>query len=281
MCPDHVFTVPQSAEGARLDRVLAEIMPDSGLRLRRRLCDDLLVTVDGRHRKAGYKVRSGQCITISEPGENHMTTADLGIHVVKQVGMFAAVYKPGGVHSASIAGKAEPCVEAVLPELFPDAEPVLLNRLDHLTSGLLLVALNPDGQKAYAEMEDKGDIRKYYLAEVRGRFDGFACVKRQLDTDDRKQTKILDEDDTDSARWTDVETLGHNHDTDTSFVRCLIVKGARHQIRVHLASLGNPIVGDALYGDAERGELRLHHQRIEFSGFSADAKAPWEFGRGL
>lgn len=265
-----IYTVPPEHEYSRLDKVLAEVCPETGLRYRRRLCDDGRVLVDGKSRKPGYKVRAGQSVEISEGGSG-MTADALGLTIVKQAEEFAAIYKPGRVHSAAIAGKDTSSVEDVLGELFPSAEPVLLNRLDFLTSGLLLVALSENGQQAYLDMEETGEIKKFYRATIKGRLDGLVTIKNRLDTDNRKTTKVLDEADDDVRRWTDVEVLSHDREGDTTEVRCLIMKGARHQIRAHLASIGHPIVGDPLYSDGnEEHDLLLLHQRIEFPGFAAE-----------
>lgn len=268
------YIVPQEFEGLRLDKVLAEMVPDSGLRLRRRLCDDGRVLVNGRNRKPGYKVRTGQDIVIAE-GAKAVSYEELGLKVVEKSGLFGAIYKPGGVHSASIEGKDTPSVESVLSDMFPDATPILLNRLDFLTSGLLLVAMAPEGEAEYRSLESKGMIKKFYLATVRGRLDGLVTIKKALDSDDRKKTRVLADDDKNSRRWTDVEVLSHDHENDTSEVRCLISKGARHQIRAHLAGIGHPIVGDPVYGEGESGRLMLHHQLIEFAGFRAEIQPDW------
>jgi len=263
--------IDESGDGERLDRALKAAMPDSGLRLRRRLCEEGRVLVDGRARRPGYKVKSGQTVEVGAVWT--MAKADeMGLKVVKSGGGFAAVDKPGGVHSAAISGKSGPCVESVLGELFPDDEPVLLNRLDYLTSGLLLVALTPEARAAYLEYEDDGAIKKFYLARVSGRLDGMISIRNRLDTDDRKVTRVLDEPDPDSRRWTGVTALSHDNEAGTSLVRCLIMKGARHQIRAHLASVGHPILGDPLYGagDGPSG-LLLRHLRIEMPGFQAEA----------
>lgn len=261
--------IAAGADGYRLDKALHAYMPSAGLRLRRRLCDDGRVLVDGKKRKPGYKVRVGQELEIIQ-GAERSTPQSLGLKVVRHDEMFAAVSKPGGVHSAAISGKDTPCVETVLPDMFPDAEPVLLNRLDNLTSGLLLVALTPEARERYLAYENDGLIKKFYLAVVVGRLDGIVTVKARLDTDSRKVTKVLADNDPDSRRWTDVTSLVHDHAADTTLVRCLIMKGARHQIRAHLASIGHPIVGDPLYGEGRDG-LRLHHQQIEFPGFKAES----------
>lgn len=270
------YRIPETAEGWRLDKALTLFCPDTGLRHRRRLCDEGSVLVDDRPRKPGYKVRAGQAVMISMSAAI-FTHEEMGLYVVKRENGYVAVFKPGGVHSAIVAGKGAPNVEAVLPVMFGDESAMLLNRLDYLTSGILLVALNEEAVKRYHAMEEKGDIQKFYLAEVRGRLDGVATVRAKIDTANRKVSKVLDENDTDERRWTTVEALSHDHGRNTTLVRCLIVKGARHQIRAHLASIKHPIIGDPLYGHAQDGEvLRLHHQQVDLPGFSANAAIEWE-----
>jgi len=269
------YIISDELNGVRLDKVLESVVSGEGLRLRRRLCDDGRVLVDGKVRKPGYKVRSGQQIEILA-GSEAMSGAELGVYVIDQNEAFAAVFKPGGVHSAAIAGRETSCVEDVLSELFADNDPILLNRLDYLTSGLLLVALTKEAVNEYHELEDNGYIRKYYCAEVHGRLDGVVSVRSALDTDDRKTTRALVEDSDDPHRWTDVTALSHDHEKDTTMVRCLIMKGARHQIRAHLASVGHPIVGDPLYGNGDDASfLHLHHGRFELPGFSVQTPCPW------
>lgn len=270
------FIIGKAADGWRLDKALMTFKPDTGLRYRRRLCDDGHVLVDGKTRKPGYKVREGQEVAVAT-ASGLPSYKDMGLRVVKRGNDFAAVYKPGGLHSASIEGKDSPNVEEVLADMFEDVEPALLNRLDYLTSGLLLVGLNDEAVGRYRAMEDSGGIQKFYLAEVRGRLDGIITVRSKVDTDNRKTSKVLDEQDPDERRWTTVEALSHDHDRDTSLVKCLIMKGARHQIRAHLASVDLPIVGDPIYGDGKEGDvLKLHHQRVELAGFAAEIDVDWD-----
>ncbi|RWU07286.1 RluA family pseudouridine synthase [Pseudodesulfovibrio sp. S3] len=268
---DDAFDVCAEADGWRLDKVLEMVLPGAGLRLRRRLCTEGRVLVEGKVQRPGYKVRTGQHVEILQ-GREGMQPRELGLKVVKQEAGFAAINKPGNIHSAAIAGKEEPSVEGVLSVLFPKNSPVLLNRLDYLTSGLLLVALTPEAREAYLLREEDGAIKKFYLARVHGRLDGIVSIRSKLDSDDRKKTRVLATRDSDIRRWTDVTALSHDNTANTSLVRCLIMKGARHQIRAHLASIGHSIVGDPLYGEGESSKgLMLHHQRIELPGFWAES----------
>jgi len=276
MAENTMAMVAEESAGERLDRALEAVLPDSGLRLRRRLCDEGRVLVDGHPRGPGYKVAAGQRLELLPEAAGRATAAELGLLVVAQTRNFVAVYKPGEVHSAAIAGKDGPCAETVLADLVPGKIPVLLNRLDFLTSGLLLAALNPEAEDIWRRAEESGVIRKFYIAEIRGRLDGMVTVRNRLDTDDRAVTRVLGEPDPDPGRWTDVKALAHDRKADTTRVVCLIARGARHQIRAHLASIGHAIVGDPLYGDGVEGDsLHLHHQRVELPGFTAEISPPF------
>ena len=275
MAENMTMRVAEESAGERLDKVIEAVLPDTGLRLRRRWCDEGRVLVDGRPRTPGYKVAAGQEIELLPESDAPVSPGDLGLLVVAKTSRFVAVYKPAEVHSAAIAGKDGPSAESALAELLPDETPVLLNRLDFLTSGLLLVALNPEAEATWRRAEEGGVIRKFYVAVVRGRMDGMTTVRNRLDTDDRATTRVLDEADPDPGRWTDVKALAHDREADTTRVICLIARGARHQIRAHLASIGHPIVGDPIYGSDEEDSLRLHHQRVELPGFTAEVSAPF------
>lgn len=285
-------------------------------------------------------------------------------HVLAEADGLVALYKPGGLHSAAIAGSAAPNVEALLPALLgesaladragraglagepeladladlaasdasrpmPGAEgatgfPRLLNRLDGPTSGILLAARTPQAADLFHAAENSGQATKTYLALVHGVLHGPATMRRALDTANRATTRVLPQDTPDTLRHTGVTPLGvmqaeeraegtsdvgdtARHDTampvapgtPCTLVRCVIRKGARHQIRAHLAALGHPIVGDTRYGtpdgtgttapmpppmppDAPRtacplapATLFLHHARIELPGFRAACAPPW------
>jgi 23S rRNA pseudouridine1911/1915/1917 synthase len=240
--------------------------------------------------------------------------------VLAEADGLVALYKPGGLHSAAIAGSAAPNVEARLPALLgkgPEHEgfPRLLNRLDGPTSGILLAARTPQAAQRFHAAEDSGQMAKTYLALVRGLLEQPVTVRRALDTANRATTRVLQDDTPDPLRHTEVMPLGTMNamgaalpcgenatagaslpNTPCTLVRCVIRKGARHQIRAHLAALGHPIAGDVRYGGCADAEgnipaapspatrqagphaaptLYLHHTRTELPGFRAACPPPW------
>jgi len=279
---DHVMaqsaTVDNVRHGQRLDKALEQLLPGSGLRLRRRLIELGRVLVQGRPATPSLKVLEGWRIDLLADEVAPITKVK--IPIVKRTLSFAALLKPAGMHSSAIAGMSEPCVEALLPALFPDSQPVLLNRLDNLTSGLLLVALKPQAQKDYALM-DAMKVTKEYVAIVVGRLDEALELRRCLDSDDRRRTRVLAKLDPERRNWTfvwPVEELPGGPLGTLTKVRVQIYAGARHQIRAHLAAAMLPILGDPLYGEGNDGAPRLflHHRRIAFPRFEAEAPENWD-----
>ncbi|WP_461211422.1 pseudouridine synthase family protein [Desulfocurvus sp. DL9XJH121] len=277
-----VAAVPEDMQGRRLDQALELLLPDAGLRGRKRVWERFAVLVDGRARPKGYRVRAGQSLELrpldGEGGAPHDGPPEIppGVRVVAQrTGYMAALFKPAGVHSESLAGRPGPTLEACLPLFWPGREARLVNRLDLPTSGLVLAALCPEAAEAYRAQEDAAQAEKAYLALVRGAVDGPLVLTRALDTADRKRVRVLATDSPDPLRHTRVEPLAALPGRDATLVRALIRKGARHQIRAHLAAAGLPIVGDHLYGEGEEGGLYLHHFRVSLPDFQAVAEPLW------
>jgi 23S rRNA pseudouridine1911/1915/1917 synthase len=140
----------------------------------------------------------------------------------------------------------------------PGVQPGILTRLDKGTSGIVLVALTPE---LHARMQ-KQQIQKEYLAVVHGAPDpprGEITLPLARDPEDRRRVIVTDL----GARCeTRYEVLSADHIR--SVVRCEPITGRTHQIRVHLAALGHPIVGDPVYGATDPAIARqaLHAWRI-------------------
>lgn len=272
--------------GSRLDQALSLLLPDMGLRGRKRLIASGRVLLDGRLANKGQRVAAGQVLAILPPPQHDLPLSP-DLRVLVQNHMYAAICKPAGMHSASLAGTegAHQSVEALLPSLLPveDAPPWrLLNRLDFPTSGILLAGRGATAQEQFRNVEDQGLAIKCYLAVLVGFF-GQArgeehLADRALDTADRVRTKVLD-DTAAPLRRTVFRSLCHaeaNGGQRLTLVEARIKKGARHQIRAHAAHLGHAILGDALYGDAGAdAPLHLHHAFFSIPGCKARCLPTW------
>jgi 23S rRNA pseudouridine1911/1915/1917 synthase len=129
----------------------------------------------------------------------------------------------------------------------PDAQPGILTRLDKDTSGLVVMALSPELHAAMQRDQTAGRVRKEYLAVVQGMpapASGSISLRLGRDLADRRRVVVTDAGAASETRYAVMARLDGN----ASLVRCELVTGRTHQIRVHLSSRGWPILGDALYG---------------------------------
>jgi 23S rRNA pseudouridine1911/1915/1917 synthase len=159
-----------------------------------------------------------------------------------------------------------------------DVTPGLVSRLDKGTSGVLLVALSPGAHARIQRDAHAGRVTKEYLAIVRGTPDpteGVISLPLRRDLGDRRRVVVDQEGAPSQTRYRVVSS-----DNGCSRVVCELVTGRTHQIRVHLATRGWPIVGDQTYGEADPRIERqaLHASRITFlhprSGKQQSIEAP-------
>lgn len=258
------FIYPEDFPPVRLDKALAGRL-GLGLRRCRALIDDGRVLVDGRRCAKGVLVHPGQRVGVVLE-EAVPVCADVGI--VARDERFAALAKPGGLHT--VAGRGASSLESCLPELGLERWK-LLNRLDCLTSGLVLAAAGAAGAAAYKAWQDEGRVCKWYLALAHGTLDVLQVRDRILD-DKRRVVRVIPEQDS-PLRWTTARAVRHVDGHTLLLVK--ILKGRRHQIRAHLAHTGHPLVGDPVYGTGEPGGLYLHHWRLDLPGFTASLLPDW------
>jgi 23S rRNA pseudouridine1911/1915/1917 synthase len=267
------LAVPPQAAGWRLDRAMGLLAPEIGLRGRRRLIEAGCVLLDGRPRGAAYRVRAGAMLTVTELPRPEGTFTAADVPVVVEAGDYAVVSKPAGLHSAAIAHGGGESLEDLLPAIFPGKTPVLLSRLDRLTTGIVPVALTPEAAVAYRRLEAVGQVAKTYLAVAHGVVTVPFAVTLDLDVRDRAKTRVRFRETPDPLRHTEAEPVERMGGL--VLLRCRIARGARHQIRAHLAASGHPIVGDPLYGRGEGGRLFLHCASLRCAVLAVDNDPPW------
>lgn len=140
--------------------------------------------------------------------------------------------------------------------------PRFYNRLDMDTSGLIIIAKNSFAQ---AFLQNFGDVKKYYMALVHGiiKDDMMVIEKPIARVGDDLRRQILE---TGQYAKTAVKTLKRNKEKNVTLAECELFTGRTHQIRVHLANEGYPILGDKLYGDGTDNVKRqmLHSYKVSF-----------------
>ncbi|MDH4233659.1 MAG: RluA family pseudouridine synthase [Gallionella sp.] len=175
--------------------------------------------------------------------------------------------KPAGLLAVPGRGPdKQDCLAARIREIFPDA--LIVHRLDMATSGLMIFARSAEMQRRLSQMFCRREVRKHYVAVVAGRLEpssGEVGLPLAADWPNRPKQKI------DSSlgknSLTRYRSLEHEVETNTSRVELEPVTGRTHQLRVHMAAIGHPILGDELYGgDASRRaeRLLLHASGLSF-----------------
>jgi 23S rRNA pseudouridine1911/1915/1917 synthase len=261
------FILPPDTTPDRLDKILSARL-GLGLRRTRFLIQQGRILVDGCVLPKGTAVRAGQKIEIQSPDAEPQYLPSRA-YVVRRENGFAAVMKPGGMHT--VRGKGEPCLESCLEDLGLGGW-MLVNRLDFLTSGLVLAVDSPERREQYTTWQNTEAVHKWYLALAHGDIATEFSVQGRILDRKRRVVRVLDEEDK-PARWTMVRPLQAVGNNTVVLIR--ILKGRRHQIRAHLAHAGHPLVGDPLYGQDRAGGLFLHHWRVDLPGFTAQKRPEW------
>jgi len=301
MSDARALSVPLDAAGQRLDHFLAtELAPVSRSRVQL-LIEQGGVLVSGTRPKASLKLRGGEHIVVTgdpHPAPLKAIAEDIALDVVYEDGDLAVVNKPAGmmVHAGSGASddarSRGTLVNALLHRFHAlsstggDLRPGIVHRLDKETSGLIVVAKNDAAHTALARLFSGRQIRKTYIALVHASIErAKGVINAPIGRDPVRRTRMTTRA-TENARSavSHYEVIRHLSTRFGKFtlVRVRIETGRTHQIRVHMASIGHPVVGDTLYGaagqlvdqtlgrkqDAERlrlGRNFLHAAQLEFT----------------
>jgi len=193
---------------------------------------------------------------------------------------YLVVAKPPHVLSHPTRPDGEPTLLGWVQEKFPGEFAALVNRLDRETSGMVLIARTPEAASKLGKMTMQHDIRKFYLALVSGRVEAEHGIIEapigRLGISDKNpiwlRRGVIPRDDPQGRKTDDARTeywrLAANESM--SLLRLQAHTGRLHQLRVHLAHVGHPVVGDKIYGPdpllylkfIEQGWTEEHQRRL-------------------
>ena len=279
------FVVSLDLAGRRIDVAVAERCPELSRAQARRLIDRGGVSVDGSAVKPAYRLRRGEKVegTLPEAEPHELAPEAIPLSILYEDPTWIVLDKPAGlvVHPAP-AHRSGTLVHALLhhcPELSEaggSGRPGIVHRLDKDTSGVLVAAKTPRAHGNLAEQFRAHTVEREYLAIVRGsprtlsgtvdRPIGRHPSDRKRFTADRRLARASRGARPARTHWRVEERLG-----DFTLLRVRLETGRTHQVRVHLASAGLPVLGDPVYGGGRAvaralglDRQALHAARLEF-----------------
>ena len=254
------FIVESPEAGVRIDRVLAEKCADCSRSYLQKLLKDQKVFVNQKAVKSNYKVQVQDriCLELPEPEEPEILPQDIPLDILYEDEYLLVVNKPKDMVVHPSAGHMEgTLVNAVLHHCQGNLSgingvlrPGIVHRIDKDTTGALLICKDDVTHRALAEQLKEHTIRRRYRAIVSGNFreeEGTVEGPIGRHPTQRKKMAINYKNGKDAVTHYQVLEQFHN----ASYIECRLETGRTHQIRVHMTSIGHPLLGDSVYGSGK------------------------------
>lgn len=264
------YVVPAEAQGVRIDKFLSEACDGLSRSYLQKLLKSELVEVDKRTVKNSYKLSAGERIEfeVPEAAEPEIKAEDIPLDIIYEDSDIILVNKPKGmvVHPAAghysqtlVNGLMYHCRNG-LSGINGVLRPGIVHRIDMDTTGVLIVCKNDFAHNAIAEQLKVHSITRKYFAIVHGVIqedEGTVDAPIGRHPVDRKKMSI--------NRKNGKEAVTHYRVLERfrqfTYVECQLETGRTHQIRVHMASIGHPLLGDSVYGPS-KSPFKLQGQTL-------------------
>jgi 23S rRNA pseudouridine1911/1915/1917 synthase len=284
------LVLPPACAGQRLDQALSLLLPQFSRSRLAQWIRDRRIELDGHAVLPKTKVWGGEKVAVhpaADPAATAATAEAIALDVVYEDATVLVVAKPAGlvVHPGrgNWSGTLLNALLAHAPQLAALPRAGIVHRLDKETSGLLVVAKSLEAQTSLVRQLQARTVKREYLALVHGRVARDGTVEAPIGRHPVQRTRMAV-----AARGR--PSITHyavlQHFAHATLLRCRLETGRTHQIRVHMQSLGHPLVGDPVYGKKRSADplltafarQALHAERLAFihpvSGETVKWQAP-------
>ena len=272
-----VENIVVNSDNVRLDAYIAQQKPDISRTMIQKLIEEGNILVNGTKKKLSYKVKIGDNISLNVPipKEIDLKPEKIPLEIVYEDNDIIVVNKPKGlvVHPAN--GNPDGTLVNAVMEICKDSlsgiggeiRPGIVHRLDKDTSGLLIVAKNDKAHIKMSEQIKNREVKKIYIALVKGNVnEDEATINMPIGRSqkDRKKMAVRKEGKEAITHFKVLKRYGGKY----TLLEIKIDTGRTHQIRVHMAEIGHPVVGDMVYSNGKNefgieGQM-LHAKSLDF-----------------
>lgn len=254
------FVVESEEAGTRIDRFLSDKNEELSRSYLQKLLKEQQITVNGKTVKANYKVQCADEVTVNVPDmtEPDILPEDIPLDILYEDGDVLVVNKPkdmvvhpsAGHYTGTLVNAVLFHCKGNLSGINGVLRPGIVHRIDKDTTGALLICKNDAAHRDLAEQLKEHSIKRRYRAVVSGKLkDDQGTIEGPIGRHpvDRKKMAINHKNGKEAVTHYEVlERFGN-----ATYIECRLETGRTHQIRVHMASIGHPLLGDEVYGSVK------------------------------
>lgn len=255
------YIIEEDQSDTRIDKVIFECDADLSRSHAEQLVKAGKVTVNGTAvLKTSYKVKKDDilCIAVPEPEDTHIEPENIPLDIIYEDNDIIIVNKPKGMvvhpapghYSGTMVNALMYHCKDSLSGINGDLRPGIVHRIDRDTTGILVVCKNDKAHMCLSAQLSVHSIKRVYYCIVNGivKEDGIVNAPIGRNPNDRKKMAIVKDGRRAVTHYHVIETFKNRY----SLLSCELETGRTHQIRVHMASIGHPLLGDTVYGSVKQ-----------------------------
>ena len=278
---DDIIEISATDNGERIDKYLSEKFSEYSRSYIKGLIDDGRVSVSGKTVKSSFKVFNGAAITVNIPPlkEVEIIPENIPLDILYEDEDVILINKPkrmvvhpaAGHYTGTLVNALMYHCKENLSGINGELRPGIVHRIDMDTTGVIIVCKNDVSHRLIAEQLKEHSIKRKYQAIVYGAFkmdEGTIEGPIGRSKTDRKKMAIVPDGKAAITHYRVIKNYTSPNGNNFAHIECELETGRTHQIRVHMASIGHPLLGDEVYG-AAKNPFKLQGQALhaEMLGF--------------